>query len=112
MANRKKNTSPAQKIAALARDGAIEELIEKEVETKIVQEQHKIIADVSVAVSEEVSDLIKSHVDDSIQLVLEAIENIPQPEPPKNYFNFWVGLSIGGTLFIGFVAGLLVRGLL
>lgn len=93
----KKYTSPSHRAAVLSRPGEIEKLINKQVQESI---------------SEEVLESVKSHIDDSIQIVLEAIENIPEPERPKNYMNFWVGLSIGGSLFLGFLLGILVRGII
>lgn len=91
--------SPAIRISELGRTGELKRQIEN------VLSDH----------DEKLTDDIKTHIDDTMQIILEAIDaKLPTiVEPTKNKrIEFYVGLGIGLSLLVGFVAGLLMRGIL
>jgi len=95
--------SPGQTITDLARDGRLDERIDERL----------------VVARDGISDTLKPHIDDAAQLVIETLDqhltsmddSIKESKSDVR-FRFWVGLSIGLSLLVGFVAGLLMRGIL
>ena len=94
----KPKTSPAVRLGELARDGELERRM-----AEILSEHD----------GQSIND-IKTHIDDVMQIILEAIDQkLPIVEESKNKkIEFYVGLGIGLSLLVGLIAGLLMRGIL
>ena len=92
-------SSPSSRLSDLGR----EEGLKRQVEEILADRENQSINE------------IKTHIDDAMQIVLETIEQrfpIVGEEPKDKKLEFYVGLGIGLSMLVGFIAGLLMRGIL
>ena len=98
-----------------------------EYEERPVSIDHDHEEDLNNEIKIHIDDSIKTHIDDALQTVLEMIDqkistlekhNTPDPgvpiiaEPKNKKFEFYMGLGIGLSLFVGLITGLFMRGIL
>jgi len=98
-----------------------------EYEDRPVTIDHDHEEDLNNEIKIHIDDSIKAHIDDALQTVLEMIDqkistlekhDAPDPgvpiviEPKNKKFEFYMGLGIGLSLFVGLITGLFMRGIL